>query len=42
LVFLLLEVHTYDHLIFDKEAKLSSGKKTAYSKTDAGSSVSQQ
>jgi hypothetical protein len=29
--------HTYGHLIFDKEVKPSSGKKTAFSTNGAGS-----
>jgi hypothetical protein len=32
--------HTYGHLIFDKGFKESSGKKTAFSANDAGSSDS--
>jgi hypothetical protein len=32
--------HTYGHLIFDKEAKSSSGKKTAFSTNGAGSTGS--
>jgi hypothetical protein len=34
--------HTYGHLIFDKRAKPSSGKKTAFSTNGAGSTGSQQ
>jgi hypothetical protein len=32
--------HTYGHLIFDKEAKSSSGKKTAFSTNGAGTTGS--
>jgi hypothetical protein len=31
-----LYLHVYDYLIFDKETKKYSGKKTAYSTNDAG------
>ena len=32
--------HTYGHLIFDRELKLSSGKKTAFSTNGAGTTGS--
>jgi hypothetical protein len=34
-----MDPHTYGHLIFDKGAKPSSGKKIAFSKNGAGSTV---
>jgi hypothetical protein len=33
-----MNLHSYDHLIFDIESKSILGKKTAFTKTGAGSS----
>jgi hypothetical protein len=35
-----MNLHTYGHLIFNKSLKLSSGKKTAFSRNDAGTTGS--
>ena len=37
-----MNLHTYGHLIFDKETKTTSGKKTAFSTNGAGSTGNQQ